>query len=176
MRMLRRQVVNFAGQGVPAWYGWGALLLAVLLAADAALTYSRLASATAAVAAARASAVRPRPVPAPAEQRRRQVAFEEAQKLATRLSTPWDELFNAIERAGGDGVQVQSIRPNVGVRQIVVAAEARELTAMLNFLTRLAREPGLARPYIQSQEDRADNAAFPLQFVVVADWRQGAGK
>ena len=170
MSGMRRQEFNFAARRTPRWYGWGALMLVALLGADAAVTYTRNAA-----RAAAASAPPAKPVVAvvpPAEQRRRQTVLEDAQKLATRLATPWDGLFNAIERAGGNGVQVQAIRPNAGSRQIVIAAEARELTAMLNFLTRLAGEPMLVRPYIQAQEERPGGGAFALQFVVVADWRQ----
>ncbi len=173
MTGIRRQEVNFAGRRTPRWYGWGGLMLVALLAADAAVTYTRNAARAATASAdAHAPLARPAAVVPPAEQRRRQNVLEDAQKLATRLATPWDGLFNAIERSGGNGVQVQAIRPNAGSRQIVIAAEARELTAMLNFLTRLAREPMLVRPYIQAQEEKPGGGAFALQFVVVADWRQ----
>jgi hypothetical protein len=173
---MRRQVVNFAAQRTPRWYGWGGLLLVALLAADAVHTYTRAARTVAANAEAHAPVARPATLMAPAEQRRRQTMFEDAQKLATRLATPWDGLFNAIERSGGNGVQVQAIRPNAGSRQIVIAAEARELTAMLNFLTRLAREPVLVKPYIQAQEEKPGGGGFALQFVVVAEWRQEPAK
>ncbi len=178
MTGVRAQRVNFAGRRYPLWYGWGALLLALLLVADAGVTYTRGARKVAAGADAHAPAGDVSRVLAPAEQRRRQTVFEDAQKLATRLVTPWDGLFNAIERSAGAGagVLVQAIRPNAGSRQIVIAAEARELTAMLNFLARIEREPILVKPYIQSQEQRTGGEGFPLQFVVVAEWRQEPAK
>ena len=173
---MRAQRINLVPNRVPVWYGVGALLLAAVLAADAAHTYFSARDELARLATRRSAEARSVAPASPAELRLRSAAFDDAQKLMLRMAMPWDGLFNAIERSGGGGVQVQAIRPNAGTRQLVIAAEARELTAMLNFLTRLSRDPALAHPYIQSHELKTGGGSFPLQFVVVAEWRQEAGR
>ena len=170
--MMRFQPINFVTTRAPVLRRWGAFALVVVLVADAAYSYLRARDELERAAQLHAMVTRPPSLSAPADVRRANAAMEDAQKLAMRLATPWDGLFNAIERAGGGGVQVQAIRPNSGTQQLVIAAEAKDLPAMLNFLTRLGREPVLVQPYIQNHELKADGSPFPFQFVVAADWRQ----
>lgn len=173
---MRFQSINFAATRASVWYRWVALAFAAILFADAAYSYLHARDELDRAAQSHAVAMRPPAPSTPADLRRANAAMEDAQKLAMRLATPWDGLFNAIERAGGSGVQVQAIRPNSGTRQLVIAAEAKDLPAMLNFLTRLGRDKVLVQPYIQNHELKTDGGPFPFQFVVAADWRQESAR
>lgn len=145
--------------------GW--LLLAVGVAL-ACLVGWHYAEAARDLAAARVEAGRLAPAPV-----RRAVATPARAALAAgrdELDLPWGRLFAALEGSRPGTVALVSIEADGRRREAGLTGEARTPTAMLDYIARLRREPGLAGVVLVSHGVREDAPQRPLVFVVRLRW------
>jgi hypothetical protein len=95
--------------------------------------------------------------------------------LATRrLTTPWSLLLSDLEAAAtesGKDVALLEVLPDKNKRSLRVSGEARSLTHVLDYVSRLQSAESLMYPLLENHEIQESNRERPVRFVIVANWR-----
>ena len=185
-----------------SWLGYGvaisgALLIASVLAGVVTTRLERadLEKQREEVRATRAVVVRPNQASnAPAAPAARPADLAAAQRVMSSLATPWRDLFNAVEGGTVEGVVLLAIEPDAAGGSVRVDAEARDLAALLRYLTRMERRDELHRVHLTAYSPKKNNelsvapsvaapvstvsertkaAASPVSFSMQAGWRKG---
>ncbi len=95
-----------------------------------------------------------------------------ARDTAKKLSTPWDELFQALEAAQVDRVALLAIEPDVENRTVSISAEAKDYLAALTYVANLGEQKTLRRVHLIRHELKQGSSQRPLAFTVSASWRE----
>lgn len=119
-----------------------------------------------------------------------------AGEVISQLNIPWDELFRAVEstdkRRSADPVQqselkalglersaksedgnevaLLAIEPDPSKGQVKLTAEARNLTAMLDYVRQLQQQSSLTDVYLQNHQVQQQDAEKPVRFTLTATW------
>lgn len=96
-----------------------------------------------------------------------------ANQVVRRLTFPWDQLFNEMEVSVDEQVVLLGVEPDADKRHVKITAEARTLSAMLDYARRLRASAVLHRAFLQSHQMRPQDAGTPVRFVLVAEWDGG---
>ena len=97
-----------------------------------------------------------------------------AQRVIEQLAMPWDTLFQTLETTLGDDVSLLGVVPDAEKMTLNINAEARSLTAMVAYQTRLADEALFQDVYISSHQTQQQDQQKPVRFLVSARWSTGA--
>lgn len=152
---------------------WLLALIAVAFAADVMHAYYTLRqkvaqdSATLARVAPQRSGLRPGTTAGGGKNE----SLEEARDTLLRLTTPWGQLFSALETAQSDRVALLAVEPDVKAGSVVLAAEARDYLAALAYVATLAEQRRLKNVLLIRHEIRGNDANRPVSFQVSATWR-----
>ncbi len=148
----------------------GAALIGVALPwADAARRQAALAQELKQADQQRTAIAAPAPRPPAADPKR--IARERALRDATRgLTTPWADLFAALEGAPTDAVALLSIEPSVANRSVRLGAEARDAKAMLGYLAALQHDVRLAQVVLITHQVQLQTPGTPVRFQIQALW------
>lgn len=128
---------------------------------------ARLAELDGPAAAARRVAARPQNVSA------EEMVF--ARETIGRLSTPWSNLFGALESRTPQKVSLLSIEPDRESGTVVISGEAADYLAALNYVLELRRAGTLSNVHLVKHEMQKAPGPYPLSFSIAAHWKD-AGK
>lgn len=149
--------------------GAGAVLLAIGLAQSGRLLEQR-AQAKAALADAQARRARGAVAPPKGKPDARQVALIRAtHQVSSDLTTPWSRLLTALGATGKE-VALLSVEPSVAKRSVRLTAEARDSTAMLDYLAALQHDARLSCVVLLSHQVQLQAPGTPIRFQVQAQW------
>jgi hypothetical protein len=143
------------------WAGWLLLAAGVALAADLGRAWHEARGAIAqgeARMARAAPAARAAPPPAATPEQ-----LEAARETIRRLATPWGELFAALESTPTAGVALLGVTPDPAGASVLIAGEARDYAALLEYVAALRRAPPLARAYLIRHEARGGRLALSIR-------------
>ena len=87
-----------------------------------------------------------------------------------QLDTPWGQLFATLEASSMDEVALLSLAPDARKGLVRIVAEARDLSAMLEFHRRLESAGGLHDVALSSHEIVEQVAEHPVRFNIAARW------
>lgn len=157
-----------------AWAGWVLLAVAVALMADVAISYSRardavidrearLAKLGSLKGAARA-AMNPARAVSPEE-----IAF--ARETIRRISTPWRNLFGALESTAASDISLLSIEPDPDAGTVLISGESKDYLAVLNYVSRLEGAKTLRQVELARHEIRQNDPQRAVAFSISASWR-----
>lgn len=172
---MRRVELDFVRRPRPSAAGW-ALLAAGMLAAGAALWAGHEAAAGAAVheaALRRIERTLPDAVRAPlspAETRARDATLADMRRVQAQLELPWGELFATLEALASPDIALLALTPDARKRQLRIAAEARDLAAMLAYHRRLEDSAALRDVALVNHEIAEQQPGRPVRFNLVAAW------
>lgn len=93
-----------------------------------------------------------------------------ARETIRRLSTPWDALFKALERARIGRVSILSVEPDPVARTVTIEAEAPNYLAALSLVANLRGQEGLQRVLLVRHETAASDPLRQVRFTVSAFW------
>ncbi len=96
-----------------------------------------------------------------------------AEAVVRSLALPWADLIRSVEQAAMRDVALLQLEPNPDTRVVKLTAEAKNRTAMFEYLRRLDASGGLAEVHLVGHQVRRDNPQRPLQFSVQAAMRAG---
>ena len=156
--------IDFSGtrRGSP-WLGRVLLALAVGVALDAGLSYhtakKTLVANEARIAQRSPAARAPKATPA-------EVAA--VKETVQRLSTPWDELFGALEAAATDKVALAAIEPDPKAGTVTITGDGTDYLAALSYVLNLSHTDGLERVQLVRHEQKNET----VNFAVSASWSQ----
>ena len=118
----------------------------------------------------------PREAPAerpPIDPARLDDAARRAQLVRLELRLPWIQLFDAVELAADPkSVALLAIEPDARRSALRITGEARNKTAMLDYMSRLGEQQPMVRAVLESHNQRGYGANSPVQFTLVAHWEQ----
>lgn len=93
-----------------------------------------------------------------------------ASQVVEKRAVPWDTLFRDIEAASGKDIAVLAIQPDSNGREVRLSGEARDSTALTDYLQRLEAQPSLAYVFLAEHELKPEQGRAPLRFTVQANW------
>jgi hypothetical protein len=88
-----------------------------------------------------------------------------------RLSLPWDSLFLTMESAAGGEVALLALEPDAEKQVVKVSGEAKDFTALLNYVTRLEAQEAFGPVYLQSHQVQLQDPQRPVRFALHAVWK-----
>ncbi|BBR54260.1 MULTISPECIES: pilus assembly protein [Pseudomonas] len=104
---------------------------------------------------------------------------EQAEQLAQmrsvsqQLQRPWQQLFAMLEGMPQEDVALLSLTPDARKGQVRIAAEARNLEAMLQYHQRLERSEELRDVSLLNHEVVTGQPEHPVRFNLTATWETG---
>jgi Tfp pilus assembly protein PilN len=155
------------------WPAWLMLAVGAVLLADASLERSRLADEIAGLQERLSGPRVVRQAPKEKLSEAMQIEFNSSRRVLQQLSLPWEHLLRSIEGAVDRDTALLAIEPDAEHQQLQITGEARHYPAVLDFVKRLSKTPGLERVHLVSHEVRAEVPERPLQFTLAATWKVG---
>ena len=84
--------------------------------------------------------------------------IKKANAVLAQMNVPWGELFAAIESAEDGNVGAAAVQPDARSRTVLMGGEARDLPAVLAYMTRLERTRAAARCGAHEPRDQDQGA------------------
>lgn len=155
--------------------GWLLLLIGALCAGFAFLTERQLDDETRVHEATVRSIERTLPGAAraplsAAESRAEAAVLADMRRVVAQLNLPWNGLFDTLESVAVGDIALLTLTPDARKRQIRIAAEARNLEAMLEFHRRLEADARMRDVALVSHEIETQVAERPVRFNLTANW------
>ena len=97
-----------------------------------------------------------------------------ARDTARRIALPWNSLFHALETAKSDSVALLAIEPDAESRTVVLAAEAKDYSAVLAYVAALSQQKEMDRVHLSHHEVKTGSSPRPITFTVSASWKGNA--
>lgn len=97
-------------------------------------------------------------------------AAEQAERQRSPFNIPWESLLLALEKAMDDSVTLLGLEP--GVRDILIAGEARDINALLDYLKRLQAATLFVDVHLIKHEVIKESPYRPVRFSLQATWRE----
>lgn len=87
---------------------------------------------------------------APDDAEARRIA--EAQKVIRAIAAPWDDMFDALEKAQDDSIALLTIAPERAAGRLAMSGEAKSYEALTAYLARLDDSGGLTHAQLLAHE------------------------
>jgi hypothetical protein len=159
---LHRLDLDFVARQRSPWAGRVLLAVAVAFTGDVAFSFHQARTAFVANRATLAKVDRP-------AVRGKKVTAEEvasARETVQRLSTPWGNLFGALESAATDQVALLAIEPDPKAGTVVISGDSKDYLAALTYVLNLSKVPTLSHVQLVRHEAKGN----AVNFAVSAAW------
>jgi hypothetical protein len=155
------------------WARWALLALAVAFTADLGVSYWNVREAIAQKEGRLAEHTQSENGGASA--RSRSISPEEialARETIQRISTPWGNLFSALESTPSDGIALLAIEPDAKSGTVVISGEGKDYPAALDYASDLGRAKTLNQVHLIKHEIRQADTERPVTFSIFASWKE----
>lgn len=95
---------------------------------------------------------------------------EAVQAAMGRMTLPWEDLFQALEKVDVETIRLIAIEPDAQKGGVRITAEADLLDDMLNYVRDLGRQAVLRDVFVVSHEVRDEDPDVPIRFTLTANW------
>ncbi|RTL57714.1 MAG: hypothetical protein EKK46_02645 [Rhodocyclaceae bacterium] len=154
--------------------GWALLLIATAVAAWVGWQYADLHQARqqsqAAWSRLQGQVSRPVAAASPEAQQKMKDELRRAAQVIDRIDAPWDGLFSAVESAFDERVTLLAVEPDTERKEVRLTAEAKDLSAMLDYLKQVRTSPILVDAYVASHQTNLQDPQRPVRFAILARW------
>jgi Tfp pilus assembly protein PilN len=99
-----------------------------------------------------------------------QAELNAAAQAIDHLSFPWDRLFQEIESSVTEQVVLLSLEPIIGKKEVKIMAEAKNLSAMLDYVNTLQSRALFKDVHLESHQIQQQDPQKPVRFMVNAHW------
>lgn len=99
--------------------------------------------------------------------------WQRASAVSRSLSAPWADLFAMLEAYTDQNVALLGMDPDLAKNDLVLAGEARDLAAVLDYVRYLKKQPMLSAVTLQSHHVSRQDRDKPVRFRIVANWSRG---
>ena len=173
-RALRPLALDFrVARAGSHWMAWVLAAAALGFSADLGVSYMKAREAIAAAETRLARHERPARgaglagarAPAPEE-------IAQARDTYLRLTTPWNDLFKALESTASDKVVLLAVEPDPKSGTILISGEGAGYPAVLEYVTGLQRTKLFERVHLVRHEVRHNEPRQPAAFSVSASWSE----
>jgi hypothetical protein len=90
------------------------------------------------------------------------------QALREERAFNWAPLFSAIEHAGNEDIELLGFHPDKAALRVALQGEARDKLAVVEFLERLAHQPGLTNVHLTHQKNNLRGRLATVSFDIQA--------
>ncbi len=91
-----------------------------------------------------------------------------ANEVLHQLGLPWESLFRAVESSGSKDVVLLALEPDMEKRVMKISGEAKNIPAMLGYVTQLGEQDMFASVYLQSHQVQQQSQDKPVRFALLA--------
>jgi Tfp pilus assembly protein PilN len=170
--MTPRLVIDYQYRRNPR-VGWFLLVLGAVLCVGAVLSKQRLEQEVMVLENHLQGASKAADAPAAAAAKGRTVETEisEAEEVTRQLATPWQKLFQSLERASSEEVALLSVQPDAQRGSVSIVGEAKEYGDVLSFVRRLNQQAPLGDAHLVGTEIKEADPQRPMVFTIAARWR-----
>ncbi|BBI99697.1 hypothetical protein FGKAn22_13900 [Ferrigenium kumadai] len=91
-----------------------------------------------------------------------------ANEVLHQLGLPWESLFRAVESSGSKDVVLLALEPDMEKRVMKISGEAKNIPAMLGYVTQLGEQDMFASVYLQSHQIQLQSQDKPVRFALLA--------
>jgi Tfp pilus assembly protein PilN len=102
-----------------------------------------------------------------------EIEVSEAEEVTRQLATPWQKLFQSLERASTEKVALLSVQPDAQRGSVSIVGEAKEYGDVLAFAKRLNQQAPLGDAHLVGTEIKEADPQRPMVFTIAARWRIG---
>jgi Tfp pilus assembly protein PilN len=95
-----------------------------------------------------------------------------ANQVLHQISAPWDAFFQAVESAGGGKATLLTLEPDVEKHEVKIIAEAKDFSAVTEYLTQLQAQPVFSEVYLQNHHVQMQDPDKPVRFSLLATWKE----
>ena len=164
---LRKLSIDFRpGRRSSPWASRALLAAAAAVGLDAGLAYH---DAQRAIARNEALLARTQPAGV-ARASKEEVAL--ARDTVQRLSTPWGELFGALEGATSEQVAILAVEPDPKNGKVTISGEGKDYLAALTYVLELSRSKALSGVQLVRHETKPEDPQHAVAFSVSATWTE----
>lgn len=93
-----------------------------------------------------------------------------ANRVIERLSMPWDALFREIELSVDEQITLLNVEPDTEKKEIRIIAEAKSLTAMLDYMKRMRTIALFKDAHLLNHQIQQQDPQRPVRFLISANW------
>ena len=93
-----------------------------------------------------------------------------AHQIDGELNLPWQDLFSFMDNASGKDLNLLSLEPDSNKGQLILTAEARDYSAMLDFYAAMQASKLFSDVALQSHVVNQNVAELPIRFRLRARW------
>jgi len=90
-----------------------------------------------------------------------------------QLNLPWAEVLSALEQSTPRGIALLTIEPDAARQELKLSAEAANLEAMLDYVTRLRQQRFFTSVDLQTHQIDEQDPQQAVRFELEARWRAG---
>lgn len=90
-----------------------------------------------------------------------------------QLNLPWAEVLSALEQSTPRGIALLTIEPDAARQELKLSAEAANLEAMLDYVTRLKQQRFFTSVDLQTHQIDEQDPQQAVRFELEARWRAG---
>ncbi len=105
-----------------------------------------------------------------ADQQVNAASVAEMHRITAQMNLPWEGLFGMLETLPRVDVALLALTPDARKGQLRIAAEARDLAAMLAFHRELETSDALSDVSLLNHEIVTEEAERPVRFNLIATW------
>lgn len=93
---------------------------------------------------------------------------QHANEVLRQLGLPWGGLFRAVESSADKDVVLLALEPDMGKREMKISGEAKNIPAMLGYVTRLGEQDMFESVYLLNHHVQLQDRDKPVRFALVA--------
>jgi hypothetical protein len=93
-----------------------------------------------------------------------------ANRIIRQLSTPWEDVFLAIESSRSEDVTMLSLESDPNAAEVRASGEARNAVSMINYLDHLRKDGRLSPAVLLSHQVMVEDPNRPFRFTFSASW------
>ncbi|MDB5912941.1 MAG: transrane protein [Ramlibacter sp.] len=106
--------------------------------------------------------------------RKQVLEVQQANIVVRELAVPWAALFRAVDASGANGIALLALEPDTRKATVKISGEAKDLEALLAYVTELARQEAFGAVLLQGHQVQREVPEHPLRFSVLAQWKRTA--
>jgi hypothetical protein len=94
----------------------------------------------------------------------------QARETIARLSTPWDQLFQALESAASEKVALLAVEPDPKAGTVIISGDSKDYLAALTYVLNLRQAEALSSVQLVRHEQKSKDPQRPVSFSISATW------
>ena len=94
-----------------------------------------------------------------------------ANDILMQMALPWGSLFKTLESSNTDKIALLAIQPDAGKHSVKVNGEAKDFTALLDYIQQLEQDKTLTDVALLNHEIDQQTPEKPVRFALTANWR-----